>query len=52
MIINSNEFVEFVKRHLILNKSHNEWNIKIEKMNKIGYLSSDTYQSLKQIINT
>jgi hypothetical protein len=52
MIDNSNEFIKFVKKHLILNKSHNEWNIQIERMNKTGHLSPDTYQYLKQIINT
>ena len=50
MVINSNEFVGLVKRHLILNKNFDEWNIKIDKMNDAGLLSPNTYQNLKNII--
>ena len=51
MIINSNEFIRFVERHLLMNNSHNEWNAQIEKMNNISLLDTNTYQALKVIIN-
>ena len=52
MVINSNMFIEFVKRHIALNENSSEWNMKIERMNEVGLLSTNTYQSLKQITNT
>ena len=52
MVINSNMFIEFVKRHMALNENSSEWSIRIERMNRAGLLSSNTYQSLKQIIIT
>ena len=51
MIINSNEFIEYVKRHLLKNNSHNEWNAKIDRMYSIGVLNYNTYQTLKMIVS-
>lgn len=51
MIINSNEFIEFVKKHLSKYNSHNDWNVKIDKMNDVGLLEPNTYQALKTVIN-
>ena len=51
MIINSNEFIKYVKNHLLRNNSHNEWNVKIDKMNSVGLLNHNTYQTLKMIVS-
>ena len=50
-IINSNEFIKYVKIHLLKNNSYNEWNAKIDRMYNIGILNPDIYQELKTIIN-